>query len=250
MLHLPVCPQRRPWYNSRKAAIIPGSQVLFPAPDGAAEKADAGYRSGCAAMVSCCPQIRTCAGRSHHAVYRLSPVLLQGLRGHGPPGAGAGGEHLSVLHPQSPGQQGQGPGRGGRRSPPGPAGGARLRPHRGTRSLHPEPLRRGGEEPPLRPGDHGGRPPAAGAPAGAALQLPPRQPCGPGHRSRHRPDRPGAQRHPPAGAVRHRAAGDHGRQGQRGGRPVRGAAGHPGPGDPLRQDGRLPGHLPRLRRRI
>ena len=46
-------------------------------------------------------------GRSHHAVYRLSPVLLQGLRGHGPPGAGAGGEHLSVLHPQPKRKQGQ-----------------------------------------------------------------------------------------------------------------------------------------------
>ena len=34
----------------------------------------------------------------------------------------------------------------------------RLRPHRRPRPLHPEPLRRGGEEPDIRPGDHGGRP--------------------------------------------------------------------------------------------
>ena len=42
--------------------------------------------------------------------------------------------------------------------PAGPAGPARLRPHRRPRSLYFEPLRRGGEEPDIRPGDHGGRP--------------------------------------------------------------------------------------------
>lgn len=56
------------------------------------------------------------------------------------------------------GSPGQGPGPGGRCSPAGPAGPARLRPHRRPRSLYFEPLRRGGEEPDIRPGDHGGRP--------------------------------------------------------------------------------------------
>ena len=103
-----------------------------------------------------------------------------------------GAGHLSVFHPQSPGKPGQGPGPGGRGGPGGAAGAARLRAHRGPRPLHAEPLRRGGEKPRLRPGDHGGRPAAAGARAGAALQLPPRQPRGPGDGGRHRPASPTA----------------------------------------------------------
>lgn len=43
-------------------------------------------------------------------------------------------------------------------APAGPAGPARLWPHCRPRSLYFEPLRRGGEEPDIRPGDHGGRP--------------------------------------------------------------------------------------------
>lgn len=53
-----------------------------------------------------------------------------------------------------------------------------------------------------------------------ALQFPPRQPCGPGDRGGHHLHRPGPQCHPPPGPVHHGAAGDHGGQGQRGGRPL------------------------------
>ena len=155
--------------------------------------------------------------RMNHAENRMPSFQRQGLLGHGERSHKDWGQHLPVLHPQSPGRQSQAPGFGVRGRLPGLRPGAGALPHFGPRPLHLERLRRRRGPAHLRPGDHGRRPGPAGAHPRQPVQLPPRQPREAGAGSGHRADCGAPQRHFDAGAIHHGAAGDYGGQGLGGG---------------------------------
>ena len=76
------------------------------------------------------------------------------------------GEHVSVLHPQSPGQQGQGHRPQGRGGVFGAGEGERVRDAGGPRAVHHQPLLQGRADAGVCAADHGGRPAADGVCAG------------------------------------------------------------------------------------
>ena len=155
-----------------------------------------------------------CEGSEGHVLYRVSSVRLRRLFGHGQDGPVHRGQHVSIFHPQSPGQQGQGHRPGGCGGVSGAGGGKRIRYAGGPRAVYHQSLLQGRAHPGVCPHDACGRPEADGAPAGERVQLPSRQPHRAGYGDGYCPDRGDAERHPYAGPPHHRPAGDHVRQGQ------------------------------------